>query len=129
MKLKAKIAIALVAATTSVFGLSSGAIAGEGGAAGSAAFTITNGSVVGVAVAAAIGKNDAASYARQQGGENIAAALGSAGAITMNDIGGTVSILGADDPDLGTAQANSLTASTTLTIGTASNATLVNINP
>ncbi len=73
MKLKAKIAIALVAATTSVFGLGSGAIAGEGGAAGSAAFTIDgDGDVRGVAVAAAIGKNDASSYAFQEDGRNVA---------------------------------------------------------
>ncbi|TVP60471.1 MAG: hypothetical protein EA343_17340 [Nodularia sp. (in: Bacteria)] len=127
MKLKAKIAIALVAATTSVFGLGSGAMAGEGGAAGAAAFTIDGaGSVTGAAVAAAIGKNDASSYARQETGISIAAALGSAGSIAVENIAGANVFMEGDvDFDLGEEQANSFTSSTTITIGTQSNDDLV----
>lgn len=42
------------------FGFAAGARAGEGGVAGSAAFTVNTGAVTGVAVSAAVGKENAA---------------------------------------------------------------------
>ncbi|KOP25539.1 hypothetical protein AMR41_14580 [Hapalosiphon sp. MRB220] len=130
MKLKQKLAVALFAAT-SICGLSSAAFAGEGGAAGAAAFTINAGAVTGVAVAASVGKQDAAAAAFNVpdvtavgagGVQNYAYALGSAGVITMTDIAETdaTNIAGGADPALGTAQGNLLTVTPEIQIGTTS---------
>jgi hypothetical protein len=133
MKFNTKLAIALVAATTSVFGLASGAMAGEGGAAGAAAFTIdTNGKVTGVAVASAIGKNDASAYAYNDvtGQTNTAGALGSGGLVTLtNTTPGEFTIVGHADASLGTAQNNQFAATTTVSLGTAANDPIVKIAP
>ncbi|MBV6626021.1 MAG: hypothetical protein KI793_24330 [Rivularia sp. (in: Bacteria)] len=122
MKLIQKLSISLFAATASILSLSSGAFAGEGGAAGAAAFTIDDtGSVTGVAVAASVGKNDAsaAAFNNVDGNFNSAFALGSAGVIDMQGIGDpdAAAMTGADDPDLSTAQANDLTGSATIQLG------------
>jgi hypothetical protein len=66
--------------------------AGEGGIAGSAAFTInTDGKVTGVAVSSAVGKQDAAAHAFNYGStstvQNAAFAIGSAGVISVNTVG------------------------------------------
>ncbi len=130
MKFCQKLSISLFAATASVLSLSSGAFAGEGGAAGAAAFTIdntgTDPAVTGVAVAASVGKNDASAAAFNMidatgNPFNSAFALGSAANITMENIGasdGTQSMTGAVDSALGDAQGNELTGSATIQLGT-----------
>ncbi|MDZ8223577.1 MULTISPECIES: hypothetical protein [unclassified Nostoc] len=122
MKFNTKFAIALVAAT-SVFSLASGAMAGEAGAAGAAAFTIdSDNKVTGVAVAAAVGRNDAAAAAFQgaEGIPNAAYALGSGGLITLESIGepATASIKGATSTALN--ETNTLGGNATIQIGTTS---------
>ncbi|WP_375471719.1 hypothetical protein [uncultured Nostoc sp.] len=131
MKLNTKLAIALVATATSVFGLASGAMAGEGGAAGAAAFTISGTAVTGVAVAAAVGKNDAAAAAFQGATAvpNAAYALGSGGLITLDQIGtpASASITGTASTN-STSEANTLTADVgTIKIGAADDTEVVTI--
>lgn len=124
MRFSRKLSISLLAATASVLSLSSGAFAGEGGAAGAAAFTIDGTAVTGVAVAASVGKNDAsaAAFNNVDGNFNSAFALGSAGAISMEGIGDpdAAEMTGTADTQLGVAQANDLTGSATIQLGTAS---------
>jgi len=125
------IAIALVAAS-SWFGLTSAALAGEGGAAGAASFTVSaTGSVTGVAVAAAVGKNDAAAaaYNTTTAGYNSAFAMGSGGVITITQGGDptTASMAGTIDPTLGTAQANTLAGGASVQIGTKSGDSVVTL--
>jgi hypothetical protein len=117
--------VSLVAAA-SIIGIAPAAFAGEGGLAGAAAFTLdASGNVNSVAVAAAIGKNDAyanaTSITLNAFGTpiffNNAYALGSAGPIdaasvvlpdTVPIVGGLQlgSVGGSADPALGTPQAN-----------------------
>ncbi len=121
MKFSQKLSISLFAATASVLSLSSGAFAGEGGAAGAAAFTIDGGNVTGVAVAASVGKNDASAAAFNDVDNNFnsAFALGSAGNIDMQGIGDPIAaaMTGTVDPELGIAQANELTGAATIQLG------------
>ncbi|MGB3641803.1 MAG: hypothetical protein WBA39_30135 [Rivularia sp. (in: cyanobacteria)] len=121
MKIYQKLSISLLAATASVLSLSSGAFAGEGGAAGAAAFTIVDEAVTGVAVAAAVGKNDASAAAFNDVTLefNSAFALGSAGAIDMQGIGDPdgAGMTGTADTQIGVAQANDLTGSATIQLG------------
>lgn len=138
MKLSQKLAIALFAATTGVMGLSSGAIAGEGGAAGAAAFTIggTN-NVTGVAVAASVGKNDASAAAYNYSAgtvgtaavQNSAYALGSAGFIDIDYMGDpdNAYMMGAVDSALITQQANLLNSTATIQLGTEGGNAIVTI--
>ncbi|MGB3653105.1 MAG: hypothetical protein WBA41_18055 [Rivularia sp. (in: cyanobacteria)] len=126
MKFSQKLSISLFAATASVLSFSSGAFAGEGGAAGAAAFTIdntgTDPAVTGVAVAASVGKNDASAAAFNDvtGQFNSAFALGSAGPIDMQGIGdpAAAAMIGGEDPIIGTAQENQLTGAATIQLGT-----------
>ena len=132
MKLIQKLSISLFAATASVLSFSSGAFAGEGGAAGAAAFTIDDtGSVTGVAVAASVGKNDASAAAFNDvtAEFNSAFALGSAGKIDIVGMGDPTAagMAGEQDPDLLTAQENDLTGSATIQLGTGSGEVLVTI--
>ncbi|MDY6899554.1 MAG: hypothetical protein SWZ49_15970 [Cyanobacteriota bacterium] len=138
MKFSQKISISLFAATASLLSFSSGAFAGEGGAAGAAAFTIdgtdpTNPVVTGVAVAASVGKQDAGAAAfnmidANDNALNSAFALGSAGVITMDNIGagdGTQNMAGSADVDVTVAQENSFTNSGSINLGTASGETIL----
>ena len=137
MKFSQKLSISLFAATASVLSFSSGAFAGEGGAAGAAAFTIdgtdpANPVVTGVAVAASVGKNDASAAAFNDVTLqfNSAFALGSAGAIDMTGIGDPAAAEmdgTADGTNLGTAQANQLTGNATIQLGTQSEDVLVTV--
>ncbi|HBK24663.1 MAG TPA: hypothetical protein DDZ60_19820 [Planktothrix sp. UBA10369] len=75
-------------------GLSTVARAGEGGVAGSAAFTVNvDGKVTGVAVSAAVGKENAMAHAfnydgsNSNGLQNSAFSLGTAGALSLNGLG------------------------------------------
>jgi hypothetical protein len=125
MKLIQKLSISLFAATASILSFSSGAFAGEGGAAGAAAFTIDGTNVTGVAVAASVGKNDASAAAFNNVANNFnsAFALGSSGAIDMQGIGDPDSAAmtgGASDATLlAVEQANELTGNATIQLGTA----------
>jgi hypothetical protein len=125
MKLQSKVLAALVA----LGGLSfaPAAFAGEGGAAGAAAFTINplTGFVDSASVAAGVGKQDAAAAAYNIPGSligipysNAAYAHGSAGTITSTNIGDPfgVSISGNSDPALGTPQANQLSPTTEISV-------------
>lgn len=123
-----KITIATAATAISVLGLSSAAFAGEGGVAGAAAFTIDNTNaattgpeVTGVAVAAAVGKQDAAAAAynvpnvgsvTSVGVQNYAYSLGSAGVISIAAMGDPLNaaMTGTDDFDLATGQANTFSS-------------------
>ena len=133
MKFGKKLSISLFAATASVLSFSSGAFAGEGGAAGAAAFTIDGTAVTGVAVAASVGKQDAGAAAfnmidANSNPLNSAFALGSAGVISMENIGagdGTQSMTGTLDTQIGVAQENSFTNSGSINLGTASGETIL----
>jgi hypothetical protein len=97
--------------------------AGEGGIAGSAAFTInTDGKVTGVAVSSAVGKQDAAAHAFNYAStststlQNAAFAIGSAGNINITDLGGKTEAgtgyNGMADPDVTSSQGNKFSAGT-----------------
>jgi hypothetical protein len=133
MSFSQKLVIILAAASAGALGLSSAAFAGEGGAAGSAAFTINSaGGVTGVAVSAGIGKQDAFAGAfNTSAGDNTAFAMGSAGTINVNTLGSiAVGTIGSsEDLALGTAQANSFVATTSVQIGTVSDDAVVVVKP
>ncbi|WP_414529173.1 hypothetical protein [Nodularia chucula] len=134
MKFNKKVAIALVAVSASVFGFSSVASAGEGGAAGAVAATLdTDGLVTEMAAAGAVGKNDAAATATGNFGIVSASALGSAGVIQLisdnvffsfvgldsseTEVFNSVTLEGSADTALGTSQANSIATFTETPIG------------
>jgi hypothetical protein len=121
------------------FGFATGARAGEGGVAGSAAFTIappatgaTAGTVTGVAVSAAVGKESAAAQAfnygiSTTGGtlQNSAFAIGTAGTLTTTLVGATAgtSFVTAQDSTLATPQSNTFATTDggySIQLGTAS---------
>ncbi|SKB11537.1 conserved exported hypothetical protein [Planktothrix sp. PCC 11201] len=115
------------------FGLSTVARAGEGGVAGSAAFTVVADKVTGVAVSAAVGKQSATAQAfnydatNANGLQNSAFALGTSGTLNLTTIGAPTGsgYNTLDDPLLGTPQTNTFTAGYTITIGTISGNPLV----
>ena len=124
MNFKNKLAVALFAVTTGVFGLASGAFAGEGAAAGAASFSTDSlGNVTGGAVSAAVGKNNAAASATNTTSfgntANTASSLGSAGFVNVSTFSGSVfggtttNISGGTDADLATPQANTLSGGAT----------------
>ncbi|AFZ59190.1 hypothetical protein H6G54_02195 [Anabaena cylindrica FACHB-243] len=134
MKLNKKVAITLVTVSASVFGFSSVASAGEGGAAGAVAATLdANGLVTEMAAAGAVGKNDAAATATGNFGVVSAAALGSAGVIELISDNGyysysdeqiseteaynNITLKGSADTALETSQANSIATFTETPIG------------
>lgn len=125
-----KASVALAATAVSLVGFTSIARAGEGGVAGAAAFTMEGTDVTGVAVSAAVGKQDAAAAAFNYGTpdvQNSAFSLGSAGVISTNAIGdpSMASISGGEDPALGDSQGNSFTEGFSIEIGTASGESVV----
>ena len=75
----------------SALGLATVARAGEGGVAGSAAFTVDGGNVTGVAVSAAVGKENASAaafnYEVGSGVQNSAWSLGTAGTQDFTAVG------------------------------------------
>ncbi len=134
MKLNNKLAIALVAASAGIFGFSSIASAGEGGAAAAASFTVNQGNVTGAAVGAAVGKQNAGATATNSSISNTASALGTAGTLTLNTVQYTDPILGPttsssfiggiDTANLGTAQVNTLSNKVTTPLGTGIDGTI-----
>jgi hypothetical protein len=133
MSFSQKLVIILATVSASALGLTSVAFAGEGGAAGSAAFTIgAEGQVTGVAVAAGIGKQDAFAGAfNTSAGNNAAFAMGSAGVISISTLNSTEisSISSQKDESISTAQNNSFTTNTSVQIGTKSSDQVVLIKP
>ncbi len=123
-----KISVALAATAASLVGFTSTARAGEGGVAGAAAFTVNGTQVTGVAVSAAVGKEDAAAAAfnyaptASNSVTNSAFAIGTAGVITANSIGDPAgfSIDAIEDSDRAQEQANSFNEGFSIQIGTAS---------
>jgi hypothetical protein len=123
-----KISVALAATAASLVGFTSTARAGEGGVAGAAAFTVNGTQVTGVAVSAAVGKEDAAAAAfnyaptASNGVTNSAFAIGTAGVITANSIGDPAgfSIDAIEDSDRAANQVNTFTEGFSIQIGTAS---------
>ena len=122
------------------FGFATVARAGEGGIAGSAAFTVGAGSLVtGVAVSAAVGKQSAAAHsfnylpANSNGLQNSAFAIGTGGLLDFIGLGNKdgFNLSTTTDPALSTAQANTFSAGTvTVQIGTTSgNAVVKAPNP
>ncbi len=101
--------------------------AGEGGIAGSAAFTVDAGAVTGVAVSAAVGKESAAAHSFNYNGsnanglQNSAFAIGTAGTLSIQGLGDPAgfSLDTMEDSDRGTAQDNSFTKGYEIQLGTA----------
>ncbi|PSB23109.1 hypothetical protein C7B69_14965 [filamentous cyanobacterium Phorm 46] len=113
------------------FGFATVARAGEGGVAGSAAFTVGTGSLVtGVAVSAAVGKENAAAHSFNYNGlntnglQNSAFAIGTAGTLSLNGLGDPAgfSLNTIEDSNRAIAQANTFTAGGgyTIQLGTTS---------
>ena len=118
----------------SALGLTTVARAGEGGVAGSAAFTVDGGNVTGVAVSAAVGKENASAAAfnydasNASGLQNSAWSLGSAGIQAFTTVGdpGGFDVTTTEDSVRGTAQNNSFSANAfEVKIGTTSGETVV----
>lgn len=111
--------------------------AGEGGIAGSAAFTIEGGTVTGVAVSAAVGKESAAAHSfnydasNDNGLQNSAFAIGTAGTLSINGLGDPAgfTLETQEDSDRDTAQVNTFTTGGTfdIQIGTTSGNTVVDL--
>lgn len=114
------------------FGFASVARAGEGGVAGSAAFTVNGTAVTGVAVSAAVGKENAAAHSFNYNGnntnglQNSAFALGTAGTLSLNGLGDPAgfNLNTVQDSARTVVQANTFTAGYTINLGTTSGAVL-----
>ena len=101
----------------SALGLATVARAGEGGVAGSAAFTVDGGNVTGVAVSAAVGKENASAAAFNYTGsvsglQNSAWSLGTAGTQDFTAVGDAngFNVTSTEDSDRGTEMTNSFSA-------------------
>jgi hypothetical protein len=110
-----RLAVASGLALLGAVGFASSVRAGEGGIAGSAAFTMNGGEITGVAVSAAVGKENASAAAfnydsTETGGlQNSAWALGTAGTQDFSAIGDPLgfSVTPTADNDRSNAQTNS----------------------
>lgn len=116
------------------FGFATVARAGEGGVAGSAAFTVNNNAVTGVAVSAAVGKQSAAAHsfnynagANNNGLQNSAFAIGTGGLLDITTLGSPdgFNLSTTADPALGSLQGNTFRAGYTIQIGTRNGAPVV----
>ena len=100
----------------SALGLATVARAGEGGTAGSAAFTVDSGNVTGVAVSAAVGKENASAaafnYEVGSGVQNSAWSLGTAGTQDFTAVGDGAgfNVTSTEDSARGTDMTNSFSA-------------------
>ena len=126
------------------FGFATVARAGEGGVAGSAAFTITttrNGDnagslVTGVAVSAAVGKDSAAASAFNYGSsttagtlQNSAFAIGTAGTLKLDAVGapGGFKVDTVQDANRDVVQANIFTSGYNIQLGTTTGNTVADV--
>ena len=121
----------------SALGLATVARAGEGGVAGSAAFTIdTSGSVRGVAVSAAVGKENASAAAFNYTGsvsglQNSAWSLGTAGTQDFSAVGDAngFNVTSTEDSDRGTGQAGGFSPDPfSIKLGTTSGDAVVDVD-
>ena len=120
----------------SALGLATVARAGEGGVAGSAAFTIdTSGSVRGVAVSAAVGKENASAaafnYESGNGVQNSAWSLGTAGTQDFSAVGDAngFNVTSTEDSDRGTGQAGGFSPDPfSIKLGTTSGDAVVDVD-
>ena len=117
----------------SALGLATVARAGEGGTAGSAAFTIDGGNVTGVAVSAAVGKENASSaafnYEADSGVQNSAWSLGTAGTQDFTSVGDAngFNATSTEDSARGTDMTNTFSADPfSVKLGTTDGDSLVN---
>jgi hypothetical protein len=110
-------------------GLSTVARAGEGGVAGSAAFTVVGDKVTGVAVSAAVGKENAMAHAfnydstkSTNGLQNSAFSLGTAGTLSLNGLGNPAgfTLNTTEDTLRGTPQSNGFLTGYSIQLGTVS---------
>lgn len=128
-----KASVALAATAVSLVGFTSIARAGEGGVAGAAAFTVEGTEVTGVAVSAAVGKENAAAHSfnydgsNDNGLQNSAFAIGTAGVISLEGLGDPAGFTldALEDSDRETPQENTFSAGYSIQIGTAASETLV----
>ena len=116
----------------SALGLATVARAGEGGVAGSAAFTVDGGKVTGVAVSAAVGKENASAaafnYESGSGLQNSAWSLGTAGTQDFTAVGDAngFNVTSNEDSARGTEMTNSFSADPfSIKLGTTSGDTVV----
>ena len=116
----------------SALGLATVARAGEGGVAGSAAFTVDGGNVTGVAVSAAVGKENASAaafnYESGNGVQNSAWSLGTAGTQDFSAVGDAngFNVTSTEDSARGTDQVSGFSADPfSIKLGTASGDTVV----
>ena len=116
----------------SALGLATVARAGEGGVAGSAAFTVDGGNVTGVAVSAAVGKENASAaafnYESGSGLQNSAWSLGTAGTQDFTAVGDAAgfNVTSTEDSARGTEMTNSFSADPfSIKLGTTSGDTVV----
>ena len=116
----------------SALGLATVARAGEGGVAGSAAFTVDGGNVTGVAVSAAVGKENASAaafnYEVGSGVQNSAWSLGTAGTQDFTAVGDGAgfNVTSTEDSARGITQANTFSADPfSIKLGTTSGDTVV----
>ena len=116
----------------SALGLATVARAGEGGTAGSAAFTVDGGNVTGVAVSAAVGKENASAaafnYEVGSGVQNSAWSLGTAGTQDFSAVGDAngFNVTSTEDSARGTDQVSNFSADPfSIKLGTASGDTVV----
>ena len=116
----------------SALGLATVARAGEGGVAGSAAFTVDGGNVTGVAVSAAVGKENASAaafnYEVGSGVQNSAWSLGTAGTQNFTAVGDGAgfNVTSTEDSARGTEMTNSFSADPfSIKLGTTSGDTVV----
>ena len=117
----------------SALGLATVARAGEGGTAGSAAFTVdSGGKVTGVAVSAAVGKENASAaafnYESGSGVQNSAWSLGTAGTQDFTAVGDGAgfNVTSTEDSARGTDQVSGFSADPfSIKLGTASGDTVV----
>ena len=117
----------------SALGLATVARAGEGGVAGSAAFTVDGGKVTGVAVSAAVGKENASAAAFNYTGsvsglQNSAWSLGTAGTQDFTSVGDGAgfNVTSTEDTARGTDMTNTFSADPfSVNLGTTSGDSLV----
>ena len=116
----------------SALGLATVARAGEGGVAGSAAFTVDGGNVTGVAVSAAVGKENASAaafnYEVGSGVQNSAWSLGTAGTQDFSAVGDAngFNVTSTEDTARGTDMTNTFSADPfNVNLGTTSGDSLV----
>ena len=113
-------------------GFATVARAGEGGTAGSAAFTVDGGNVTGVAVSAAVGKENASAaafnYEVGSGVQNSAWSLGTAGTQDFSAVGDAngFNVTSTEDTARGTDMTNTFSADPfSVNLGTTSGDSLV----